>query len=217
MKLIAILAILSVSLNVNGAKLGLAAVPAPVPAAAPAPVPALDPAPVPVLAPESIRALPPAPASRSCDVILKSFDAGDTSGIRGSYISVDGVRYVDSTGLKETTGAFHVVQFDPAKCMASNAATFYTSQSAGEQDRLVAYIQNMEPGTRLLGVTSGDATIKLQTMAREVLGSIGLALPPIGAGFGEKLVFYANKAAPLNTVTKTSGAGKGSLFYEWRV
>jgi hypothetical protein len=184
------------------------------------PAPQFLPAAVELPAPARVLAEQPAPAPahaaaiRQCQLSMTAYDTRDTSGISHSYITLANIQYVDTVSPSQALGAFYMAIFIPVWCQASNFEKFYVSQSTGESDKLIEFIEKLPANAHLIAVTTGQATRYLSLPARETLESVGFSFASSTA-YDPKAAFHAIIGSPERIVYKTSGvAGRSVSLYE---
>ena len=103
------------------------------------------------------------------DVDLKAF-------ADGGFIALFDEQGEQSDGSAGRRGV-NLTVLDPHSGRLLDKAGFDTAASATESDRLVAYVSQIEAGSVVLAVTSGDATAFLSEAALQAMRRIGADLP----------------------------------------
>jgi len=149
--------------------------------------------------------------SGQCDVSLRAcgFDA---AGDKTVYIKVNGVAYLTTLATDSHYRGFNLLALNPNTWKASGLKHFDTWANDAESNNLAIYINSLPLGTHILGVTSDEASWKLQPSAKNALKALDVDVSMLG--YRDKVLFYAVKGKPEKTFMKFGKRGENCLVFD---
>jgi len=149
--------------------------------------------------------------SGKCDVSLRACgieDAGDKT----VYMKVNGVAYLSTLAANHHYRGFNLLALNPHTWKASGLKHFDTHFTPAESNNLANYINSLPLGTHILGVTSDEASDRLQPIAKNALKALDVDISMLR--WRDKVLFYAVKGKPEKTFMKFGKMGENCLVFD---